>query len=90
MHTTYITMKDGRKLSGPIRKFKPLEGYMELITSEEKLYFHEIAEANTPDQRGGPCDELAKAWKQIPELIRQREIEIHRTITDPRPSTGTQ
>jgi hypothetical protein len=66
MHITYIKMKDGREYSGPIHLFRPvgtieLGGYMTLYGCDEKLPFSAMESAVTPDERGGPCDELARA-----------------------------
>jgi hypothetical protein len=69
MHETTITMKDGRKYSGPIWSYRPKEGYLMLAGAEEKLFFRDMESCVTLGTReyaynaGTDRDELARARK---------------------------
>jgi len=55
MHTSYITLKSGEKIEGPIWEFKPLEGYISIVTDTEdsprRIELRDIQEAYTPGVR---------------------------------------
>lgn len=58
MHNTKIKMKDGREYDSPIMRSRPIEGYLVLMGSDEKLRLDDIASAVTEGERGGDMDEL--------------------------------
>jgi len=67
MPQTVVTLKDGRRFSGPIWKWLPREGYLELVDEDEvndgepiRIAFGDVAEASTLDASGAR-DELARA-----------------------------
>lgn len=48
MHDTIITMKDGTVHEGPIHTYRPEEGWVQLFTVSERLYFRDMFSAVTP------------------------------------------
>jgi len=67
MHDTYVKMKDGRTLCGPIWAWCPKEGYFTLAGEDEPVQLSEVESAVTRGQRSvnGPedRDELERARK---------------------------
>ena len=66
MHNTKVTMKDGRVLNGPLDKWRPEEGYIILMTDDEKLFFKDMISAITENERisatkFGDEDEIKRA-----------------------------
>jgi len=59
MHDTYVVMKDGRIFCGPIRLFRPEEGYLTLILDPQhydypipdKIWLRDVESAVTKNQR---------------------------------------
>jgi len=56
-------MKDGRVFCAPIQRFRPEEGYLILIGSDERLFIENMESAITEDPRFGDGDELKRARK---------------------------
>jgi hypothetical protein len=70
MHTTVVKMKDGRSIAAPVELFRPIEGYMTLFGSDEKLMFKDIESAITENERIsinkiGDDDLLARARRHM-------------------------
>lgn len=76
MHITYVTLKDGRKLSGPIWLFRPALGFFTIIEDdgEVRINLSDVASATTgtPDNperisinKLGVQDELERARKHM-------------------------
>lgn len=51
MHYTEVVLKDGREFSSPIQKFRPEEGWVTFMNSEERIYLRDIESAVTPGDR---------------------------------------
>lgn len=47
MHDTIVKMKSGTIHCGPIATYRPKEGWMELFTLGERLYFRDMVSAIT-------------------------------------------
>lgn len=60
MHNTKIKMKDGREYESPIRRSRPIEGYLVLMGSDEQLRLDDMVSAVTQGARpsGDDMDEL--------------------------------
>ena len=66
MHNTKVVMKDGRVRDYPMDKWRPEEGYIILMDSDEKLYFKDMVSAITANERisatkFGDEDEIERA-----------------------------
>lgn len=55
MHDTFIVFKDGREACGPIWTWRPKDGYLSIVTSEDRfrgeLRFVDMESCVTQDQR---------------------------------------
>ena len=78
MHLTRIKLKDGRYLVGYIGSWKPREGYLTLLGSDEKLMFDAMVTAITEDDRTGVIRNkagkiIAPKIEDVDELQRAKE-----------------
>lgn len=72
MHNTIATLKNGKKISGPIMKWRPEEGWFTLADNDRdcRIRFNQCKSIVTPGERIGPGklgedDDLARAREHM-------------------------